>query len=213
MQAESGIRVAAASALEMAMARYPRLLIPAAAALLAIAGCAGDGQVRSASSVRSFGEYRYVGEQFGGPIPLQQSFGGLGGDRLDPWLVYTAAGRQILYFRGSVGTYNVISSSQAATVNRWFRETADANKDRELTDEEIREALQRVLLEYTLAAGRHNPHKVVCKTVTRTDSRLHASRVCLTRAQWAAIAEEANNTARDELLNGLPRTYGGGGPQ
>ncbi|HEX8654843.1 MAG TPA: hypothetical protein VF693_06445 [Allosphingosinicella sp.] len=109
-------------------------LILALAAASAVAGCATTyGDYDS-------GRYRYDGSAWaerrgGGDLR------GPGVDILDPWLVETPEGRQIVRSGWRSARRGRVDVQTAERANIWFRRHADADRDLCLTDVEIRSAL------------------------------------------------------------------------
>lgn len=107
------------------------------AAALTISGCAtryddygyGDGD-----------DYRYAGSDYDRLGNDCDTFGGSGGDMLDPWLACTGEGEDLVraMFGGRDGR---IDEATADRANVWFRRHADTNRDMRLTDPEIKAAL------------------------------------------------------------------------
>lgn len=106
---------------------------------LGVASCAyyDDYAVAHAGG---YGPYAYGGQAYGhydGPA----FFTGSGAPVLDPWLAETPEGRRFVSTRFDARRDGRISAETAHHANIWFRRYADANRDMQLTDEEIRIAL------------------------------------------------------------------------
>lgn len=112
-----------------------RIMLVAALALGATlaSGCAYD---RYAYGPPAYGDYAYAGEEYS-----QDSFGGPGAERLDPWLADTEEGRSIVRLGFEAATEGTIDPATADRANIWFRRYADTDHDLRLTDEEIKVAL------------------------------------------------------------------------
>jgi len=59
------------------------------------------------------------------------------------------------------------------------------------------------------SAGGENPNEPVCRVVSETGSRLNRSRVCMTRAQWAAQRRETRENVERSQNTPHERQYGG----
>jgi hypothetical protein len=64
------------------------------------------------------------------------------------------------------------------------------------------------------ASVQTDPNELVCKRIAETGSRVKKVKVCKTRAEWDAIAEDAKSTAKDINRKGSagapdPRMGGG----
>ena len=90
----------------------------------------------------AYGDYRYEGNSYDrGRWAGADGFGGRGGPILDPWLVHTEEGRQVVLLGFDENRNGRISEETAHRANVWFRRYADGDRDMRLTDEEIRIAL------------------------------------------------------------------------
>jgi len=116
--------------------RKPAIAALFAAALI-ITGCETyDGYGRH----RGYGDYAYRGADYDRVGNDCRSFGGRGGDRLDPWLACTREGEDLvrrMFTRGR----DTIGEDQADRANTWFRRHADTDRDMCLTDPEIKAGL------------------------------------------------------------------------
>jgi hypothetical protein len=123
-------------------------LIFVLAAVTGLAACAtydtdgygyghGDGYGRG----ERYGDYRYEGSAWsrrrGGSYDLR----GPGVDLLDPWLIETVEGRQIVRSGWRAARRGRVDRRTAERANIWFRRHADADGDLCLTDAEIRSSL------------------------------------------------------------------------
>lgn len=70
--------------------------------------------------------------------------GGRGADRLDPWLSVTTEGKRYVLATWDSDGDGRIGKRAARRANAWFRQYADTDGDRRLTDGEIRMALVAV---------------------------------------------------------------------
>ena len=109
---------------------------------LGVSACAyyddyGSGGYPAAGA---YGDYRYDGGDFtrGRRAGADTGFGGRGGPILDPWLVQTAEGRDVVLLGFDENGNGRISEETAHRANVWFRRYADSDRDMRLTDEEIR---------------------------------------------------------------------------
>ena len=91
-----------------------------------------------------YGGYRYDGDSYERGLGAGDGFGGRGGPILDPWLVETPEGRQVVLLGFDENGNGRISEETAHRANVWFRRYADSDRDMRLTDEEIRIALAQV---------------------------------------------------------------------
>lgn len=103
-------------------------IIAILASALGVTSCAYYDDYGQAA--HGYGDYRYQGERFSGR----------GAGMLDPWLVSTPEGRDIVML-GFGDDAGGISEEKADRANIWFRRYADTDRDLRLTDEEIRIAL------------------------------------------------------------------------
>ena len=111
------------------------------ASALSMAACAtyyddGYGYER-----RGYGGYDYVGRHYDRLGNDCGFFRGRGGRLLDPWLACTREGQDIVRYRFDGDDDARIGRETADRANIWFRRHADTNRDRRLTDGEIRAAL------------------------------------------------------------------------
>lgn len=107
---------------------------------LVLAACASFPSSNQTAKARNFGGYEYAGKAYAAAPRIQGYFAGYGGDLLDPWLVHTAEGRDIVRI-AYADPRRIVTGHQGRRANRWFREFADTNNDRELTDTEIQAGL------------------------------------------------------------------------
>lgn len=91
-----------------------------------------------ASEAPARGAY-YDGGRYG-----TSGIGGRGGGRLDPWLSVTTEGKSLVLARWDRDGDGRIGRRAAREANDWFRRYADTDRDRRLTDAEIRTALVTV---------------------------------------------------------------------
>jgi hypothetical protein len=108
-------------------------------AALGVTACSAYGDYAVANP-GGYGPYGYGGRAYGhydGPA----YFTGSGAAALDPWLAETPEGRRFVSARFDARRDGRISAETAHHANIWFRRYADGNRDKQLTDEEIRLAL------------------------------------------------------------------------
>ncbi|HEY5721320.1 MAG TPA: hypothetical protein VIT45_03270 [Allosphingosinicella sp.] len=110
------------------------------AAALATAGCATRHHDYGYTDGMDGGDYAYAGTDYDRLGNDCGTFGGSGGDMLDPWLACTGEGEDLVraLFGGRDGR---IDEATADRANIWFRRHADTNRDLRLTDPEIKAAL------------------------------------------------------------------------
>ena len=108
------------------------------AAALTITGCEtyDDGYARGRS-----GDYRYAGADYDRLGNDCREFKGSGARLLDPWLACTGEGQDLVRALFDKGHNGRINRATADRANIWFRRHADVNRDRRLTDPEIKAAL------------------------------------------------------------------------
>lgn len=118
-----------------------RKALRAVALLLAVGGlaaCAYQDRYDYGYSDR-YDDYSYDGDDYADGAGYYDSLGGSGEDVLDPWLVLTPEGRDIV--ATGFGGDGRLTEETAHRANIWFRRYADTDDDLRLTDEEIRLAL------------------------------------------------------------------------
>ena len=115
-------------------------LLAALAATAALAACAYDDYGYGHDDDR-YGDHRYAGGDYDRLGNDCRAFRGSGGHRLDPWLACTREGEQLVARHFDRGRRGRISAATADRANIWFRVHADTNRDRRLTDGEIKAAL------------------------------------------------------------------------
>ncbi len=111
------------------------------AAALGLSGCAHDAYGPHGYDP-TFGDYAYEGSDWrsaGGPS--RGSLRGPGVEMLDPWLIGTQEGREIVTLGFRDAGDGFVDEDTAHRANIWFRRYADTNRDLCLTDPEIRVAL------------------------------------------------------------------------
>jgi len=118
------------------------LVLAAASSLAACTTYGPDGYGPRGYGPRGYGDYRYEGSTWsqrrgGGGYDLR----GPGVELLDPWLVETVEGRQIVRSGWRGARRGRVDRPTAERANVWFRRHADADRDLCLTDAEIRSAL------------------------------------------------------------------------
>lgn len=113
------------------------LVLAVAAAALGAGGCAYD-----AYGPGPYGDYAYGGSEWGGPRRgFEGPLRGPGLTVLDPWLAETREGHEIVRTGFRDAGHGFLDEETAHRINIWFRFYADTDRDRRLTDEEIRIAL------------------------------------------------------------------------
>lgn len=58
-------------------------------------------------------------------------------------------------------------------------------------------------------AAKGSDEETVCRRIEVTGSLARKERVCKTRGEWRRLADRANDTARDIVLNGTGKPPGG----
>ncbi|HEX8668685.1 MAG TPA: hypothetical protein VF727_09980 [Allosphingosinicella sp.] len=106
-------------------------------AALSIAAC----QTYYDEPGRSYGGYRYMGDDYDRRGNDCGFFEGSGGDLLDPWLACTREGQRLVRDMFDDDDDRRLTAETADRANVWFRVHADTNRDRCLTDREVRAAL------------------------------------------------------------------------
>jgi hypothetical protein len=101
----------------------------------------GDGGHRD-----RHGGYSYDGRDYHRLGNDCASFGGPGGDMLDPWLACTEEGENLVRIR--YARDGGLDEEDADEANVWFRRHADTNHDLCLTDGEIKAALVNAARHY-----------------------------------------------------------------
>ena len=87
------------------------------------------------------GDFDYAGSDYDRLGNDCGTFGGPGGDMLDPWLACTGEGEDLVRALFGVGRAGRVDEETADRANIWFRRHADTNRDMRLTDPEIKAAL------------------------------------------------------------------------
>ena len=110
---------------------------------LSVSACAYYDDYGHSGGPAGYGGYRYDGDDYapGRWAGSGSGFGGRGAPILDPWLVHTAEGRDVVLLGFDDNDNGRISEETAHRANVWFRRYADTDRDMRLTDEEIRIAL------------------------------------------------------------------------
>ncbi len=88
-----------------------------------------------------FGDYAYQGDEWGDRGAYAGPLVGPGVTLLDPWLLETPEGQDIVTTGFRDAREGFVDEQLADRVNIWFRRYADTNRDMRLTDPEIRVAL------------------------------------------------------------------------
>jgi hypothetical protein len=105
---------------------------------LGVSACAYYDEYGHGGYPAAYGDYRYDGDSYGPGRRADTGFGGRGGPILDPWLVHTDEGRDVVLLGFDENGNGRISEETAHRANVWFRRYADTDRDMRLTDEEIR---------------------------------------------------------------------------